>query len=1023
MEGLTALSLVANICQFVDYGYKIYVEAKRLQKSGTGALDSDIARNARHMQYFAKSLKARNVPLSLSEDEEILDDLAEECMELSDELETLAKTARTHHPSSMFSAIRSAIKQRRKGREKDQLETKLEMCRSKISVFIANKNRKQTHDKLSYIAELAFCHGQELAALQKSIEALHSTMTISYFSGDTISELKSLLALPEEAVLKIKQQKILGALRNANMNSRHDSIEDAHEKTYNWVLDDETQVKAGDGKLKRLSRLRQEQSLARSSFIDWLSHGCGIFYISAKLGAGKSTLMKALFNHAKIREYLSPWARETPLVIAAFFFWKPDENQNTMEALKRVLLYQILSQAPDLIPSIFPAQWEHLRYKPDLDTFLEQGDIKNAFDTVIRYDSLIGKKKILLFIDALDEYNGDHGALVKKLIEWTDNNQSLKICVSGREYIAFEERFADCAKLKLHYLTAPDMEIFVNASLSANRDWLALRSNGSTKAKAEKLAQSLVDGASGVFLWLSLVLKAIQEALLMGDDMDQIVEMVHVCPKDILELFQHFFDSIKPSHRYFVYNLFGIMMLKSTEAFNAHSILQLSYIDEYTRDQEFAIQLPETWTITEETDVRHKMAHRRVGGRCQGMLQVKSRKDHPPTETDFVGFTHRSVYEFLKTPDIQKVMEPFTHSFDPCDILSQTLLATIKSYPSPGPVVYWRKNKTVYLSPKHGYQLERIFDAISQSKPDGCRDWGRFYGFLQNFAESLTRMHLQQSLSTDAVDSNLNYDDYIARNTLYAVLDAALSRGEYRVFEWSIRHGLINARLFEGASTFEETLAEKWEQALAQSYDMEHYQQCLFTANVLLTLGVSPNARRDISADVTESCWERFLCWTISQAGSCERFGKRVGPWVDLFLRFGSSADFEIRVHPTVEKLHRQNGRERYLYEGYPIALFSNGRSVGKQADIGVYQLYLSPESELAAMAEGQNFRLALRDLLRIWMPAHADRFDAIIDGTANEEYLSTSTCSSGKSAHFLLDKCQCKAHDPGINEIHLEET
>lgn len=51
-----------------------------------------------------------------------------------------------------------------------------------------------------------------------------------------------------------------------------------------------------------------QRNETRELFAAWLRDGDGIFYISGKLGSGKSTLMKYLSDHTRTKEHLREWA-------------------------------------------------------------------------------------------------------------------------------------------------------------------------------------------------------------------------------------------------------------------------------------------------------------------------------------------------------------------------------------------------------------------------------------------------------------------------------------------------------------------------------------------------------------------------------------------------------------------------------------------------------------------------------------------------------------------------------------------
>ena len=63
--------------------------------------------------------------------------------------------------------------------------------------------------------------------------------------------------------------------------------------------------------------------------------------------------MKFLAHHPETRSNLKVWAKNKTLVLAAFFFWSSGTNlQKSQEGLLRSLLFEILSQSPELVPRV-----------------------------------------------------------------------------------------------------------------------------------------------------------------------------------------------------------------------------------------------------------------------------------------------------------------------------------------------------------------------------------------------------------------------------------------------------------------------------------------------------------------------------------------------------------------------------------------------------------------------------------------------------------------------------------------------
>lgn len=94
------------------------------------------------------------------------------------------------------------------------------------------------------------------------------------------------------------------------MDYRYSMVAEAADDTFDWIFD--------NPKKEMESNLDLVRPLK-----DWLDQGTGIFHVSAKPGAGKSTLMKYLRSNPATQEKLQSWAGSHPLMMASFFFWKP----------------------------------------------------------------------------------------------------------------------------------------------------------------------------------------------------------------------------------------------------------------------------------------------------------------------------------------------------------------------------------------------------------------------------------------------------------------------------------------------------------------------------------------------------------------------------------------------------------------------------------------------------------------------------------------------------------------------------
>jgi putative ribosome biogenesis GTPase RsgA len=96
------------------------------------------------------------------------------------------------------------------------------------------------------------------------------------------------------------------------MRDRVDLVENAHTSTFRWIFGDTQNDDASDRFRDTLGiGLFDERARAKvDSFVQWLSSGTGVYHIAGKLGSGKSTLIKYLSGHNRVREELQKWAGE-----------------------------------------------------------------------------------------------------------------------------------------------------------------------------------------------------------------------------------------------------------------------------------------------------------------------------------------------------------------------------------------------------------------------------------------------------------------------------------------------------------------------------------------------------------------------------------------------------------------------------------------------------------------------------------------------------------------------------------------
>jgi hypothetical protein len=388
------------------------------------------------------------------------------------------------------------------------------------------------------------------------------------------------------------------------MTSRHTQIEKAHESTFKWIFEDQTDC-------------RQPWS----DFPAWLSADSkasttaesNIYWVTGKAGSGKSTMMKYLHHQEDTVRYLQQWARSRPLTLATFFFWAPPNAArsllNTQEGLLRTLLHQVFVQNPHMIELTCPRRFDAVRLFGFDSHDWTWEELLNTARLVLE----ISKDCYFFLIDGLDEFDGDQNELLN-FADLLANNSRVKICLSSRPWQIFEDKFASCDHLMLHHLTANDIKHYTTTRLMQSRGFVEL--NNSKPTVAMSLINDITNKSQGVFLWVRIVVGELYEGLLDGDREAQLRERLQGLPTELESLFENIIGSLRSRHKKDASLLFQIVQAARAPL----ELLSLSFAD--NDDPEFAVKLQLGPLSDEDRLYQCSNMRRRLNSRCRGLLEL-----------------------------------------------------------------------------------------------------------------------------------------------------------------------------------------------------------------------------------------------------------------------------------------------------------------------------------------------------------------------------------------------------------------
>ncbi|KAH7400016.1 hypothetical protein BKA64DRAFT_472409 [Cadophora sp. MPI-SDFR-AT-0126] len=493
---------------------------------------------------------------------------------------------------------------------------------------------------------------------------------------------------------------IMASLAFPTMESRQSSISDAHESTFDWIHD-ETLL----------------SDTPWSSFQHWLSKGSGIYWINGKAGSGKSTLMRYIFEHTRTSEMLARWAgREHKVITPGFFFWNSGSpDQSSQLGLLRSLLHNILSYNEKLIPAIFPVRYQDFPRSSELEDY----EFTHAIDSEKRHRWTIAELKLAfqrllkedvghmcIFIDGLDEYSGDP----MDTISWFKStiSRKIKICISSRPWIMFEDAFSCSPQLKLQDLTTNDIRNYIDDTLCGNERMRMLYV--SEPLEAPTLVQEIISKAAGVFLWVRLVVTSLLRGLHNRDRIKDLQLRLRLLPDELESLFSYMLKSVEP-----IYLREGSQILRTMLKYQE---ISAKVQNEYPQGEglsaielSFAIDTDESSVIKssvglmEDAEVAERVADVdcRLKVRCAGLLEIPTywqREDCPHTGRIYstqigearVQWLHRTVRDYLETGSggevlRQNSLEADKEEFSPSRVLLLSSVLQLKRWYMNIPVV------------------------------------------------------------------------------------------------------------------------------------------------------------------------------------------------------------------------------------------------------------------------------------------------------------------------------------------------
>ena len=448
-------------------------------------------------------------------------------------------------------------------------------------------------------------------------------------------------SLPDELIFDKEYLRCLESLNFAIARRRTENVAEAFGETYEWIFD------------------------PKFGFQAWLK-GEDIrtkYWIQGKPGSGKSTLMKFAKDHPLTRNLLEQYHPSHWVVAAYFFHDRGTEVQKSISGFLREILYQILRQWRPLFPLIYPlfrlnrpsSSIRGIEFKGGKEDILKENDDQTSYDWSpgVLQDALFSiacksvvDVNICIFVDALDEHDGNHRDLLStldRLTRLTGNNFfRLRLCLAGRQENIFKDAFRDCPGFSIHDHTTGDIRQYTERRI---QDAMSGKLTRDSELALSSLIEDIIDKAEGVFLWVNLVNDELAEGLCEGDSIEELRDLLSGIPNELEELYTR---ALRRPNRtqtrapaksnYERYVMFQVVKC-CREPFSLYQLLSATLFLTTGRG-----------TYPEIQRLSWDQMERRLYSRSAGLLDAPGRRmDGDYLRSPVVQFIHQTVKEYMTT--------------------------------------------------------------------------------------------------------------------------------------------------------------------------------------------------------------------------------------------------------------------------------------------------------------------------------------------------------------------------------------
>lgn len=423
---------------------------------------------------------------------------------------------------------------------------------------------------------------------------------------------------------------VIARLYFHQMPDRYENILDAHKDTFEWLFKERP----------------SNNGTSSSDFRDWVEkENSSVYWVAGKPGSGKSTLMKYLCTHPQLHDSLAKWKEDHELTKAEFYLWNSSGSYIQMSCigLLQVLVYQCLKTNNPLLIQAFAERWEEFLAFGGGQHAVELPELKRAFKRIVSDRS----KRFFFLIDGLDEVvEGELQDIIQLVLDVAHDH--VKLCVASRPWVPFRRAFEESPQLLLEELTKPDILKYVDAELCKETYFLRLQREKPDHAAT--LIENIVQKASGVFLWVRLVVQSLKQGLSNSDTLSELQQRLDALPAELDQLFDNLLGRLDKDYFKRACETFRLLhaYYKMADKLDGYdpTLLAMYYADtEENTKSSLDVPLKDlgaTYALERARDMKT-----RLEARCRGFVEV--RLSDKNTGDKRAGYLHRTARDFIES--------------------------------------------------------------------------------------------------------------------------------------------------------------------------------------------------------------------------------------------------------------------------------------------------------------------------------------------------------------------------------------